>query len=222
MRRVATVGVLLLASAGTGCTAVVAPDPPPTSETSSGTPSSVMATRSVFVVGDSNSTGFRGTLSAGLDAGEAWAAVLSARSPTTVDGWARDGATTDEMRRAVSARDRADVLLIMGGTNDLVAGVKIDDVLANVSRIADDIESPTVVLLAVAPLDALAAEATTLNDAFGSLAQEKGWGFLDPWAGMRRADGTWIASWTTDGVHSTSRGYAAVGEAVLRYLGSSK
>ncbi|PTT18303.1 hypothetical protein DBR36_09540, partial [Microbacterium sp. HMWF026] len=196
MRRFATIGILLLASASAGCAGVVAPDSSPPSGTPTGSPTSVVTPRSVFVVGDSNSTGFRGTLAEGLDAGEAWAAALPDSFFPIVQGWARDGATTADMRQAVRAGARADVLLIMAGTNDLIAGLAADAILAHVADIADGVESPTVVLLAVAPLDALASEAAVLNDAFESLARENGWDFLDPWAGMRRGDGTWIASWT--------------------------
>lgn len=210
----------MIAAAITGCasssdagTAVSSPLP----TTPRASPSTTA--RSVVVVGDSNSTGFQGVLQTGLASGAAWAARLPADRFAPVGGWAVDGATTAAMRAGISGQGGgADQLIVMAGTNDLATGVTPDVALENISAIVDDVAAREVLILAIAPFDAVAEQATAFNGALADLADRRGWDFLDPWGASRQGDGTWMPGTSPDGVHATAEGYAAAGDAVARYL----
>ncbi|BFM24203.1 hypothetical protein CHE218_12450 [Microbacterium sp. che218] len=219
MRRVlASVGLLLMAAATAGCAATAGPTASATVEPGA---SVSPAPRSVFVVGDSNSTGFRGTFATGQQSGDAWASRLPAGAFAPVEGWAVDGATTGAMRAGVEALDpHVDQLVVMAGTNDLATGVATDIVRENLAAIAAHVDAPEVLVLAIAPFDALAAEATALNAELRAEATARGWDFFDPWTGSRTAEGTWVPASTVDGVHATREGYAAAGDAVAAHLGA--
>lgn len=178
-----------------------------------------MATRLV-VYGDSNSTGFEGTLDAGMAAGSAWAASLPAEAFAAVGGWAVDGATTTAMADNASPAE-ADVLVIMGGTNDLAFGGTTGEVAANATIIADVVGAPNVVLAAIAPFDYLPAEALALNESLASFAAQQGWYFVDPWVDVRTPAGTWVAEYRTDGVHTSPAGYARAGAQIAAQLRSA-
>lgn len=168
--------------------------------------------KTIAVVGDSNSTGFSGTLEAGLGNGSAWAASLPADRFTVAGGWAVDGSTTTVMADAAAAVPAADIVVILGGTNDLAWGEATETTLAEVVRIADTVTAGQIVIAAIPPFDALAQEAIALNAALADLAQQRGWVFVDPWREMRQPDGTWVADYRTDGIHTSPDGYARAGQ----------
>ncbi|QEW00625.1 hypothetical protein F6J84_11310 [Microbacterium caowuchunii] len=173
---------------------------------------------SVVVYGDSNTTGFSGALEAGMAAGVAWPAHLPPDEYELIGGWAVDGITTTRLADTAVPAPDADLLVVMGGTNDIAVGTPTDTITANVVRIADVVAAPRVALAAIPPLDPLPEEANVLNTALAELARTRGWEFVDPWAGMRDADGTWMPVYRTDGVHTTADGYARAGEEIGRLL----
>ncbi|MGN7188997.1 SGNH/GDSL hydrolase family protein [Microbacterium enclense] len=218
MRKLVTAccGLLLAAGALTACAAESRPqarpvDPTPAASTSS--------PESVYVVGDSNSTGFQGTLETGLASGAAWAARLPPDVFSPVMGWAVDGATSAAMLRGVEGTGaRADRLIVMAGTNDLATGVAPEAVADNIVAISAAVPTREVLVLAIAPFDAVAAQASALNDDLAALAAHRGWDFFDPWTASRGVGGAWAAGASVDGVHATPEGYAAAGDAVARHL----
>lgn len=119
---------------------------------------------------------------------------------------------------AHTGRVKADVVVVMAGTNDIGDGsrpVPTAQTLANVSAIFDRAGVKARVLSAVAPKsDAGAAATLKLNQALRQLAAQKGWTFVDPWAALRRADGRWVAGATVDGTHPTARSGAIAGAAL--------
>ncbi len=182
-------------------------------------PSIRESARSVFIVGDSNSTGFGGTFAAGAASGDAWAARLPAECFTPINGWAVDGATSGAMLAGVETLSvQTDQLIVMAGTNDLAAGILPDGVVANIAAIVNHVPNASVLILAIAPFDALAVQATALNSELREEAVDRGWDYVDPWVGSRAADGTWIPSRTIDGVHATREGYDAAGDIIANYL----
>ncbi|MFG6492294.1 SGNH/GDSL hydrolase family protein [Microbacterium sp. P03] len=171
---------------------------------------------SIVVVGDSNSTGFNGTLERGMADGTAWAALLPVPEDTTVGGWAMDGATTAAMLQGIVAAPAtdADALVVMGGTNDLGQGVAPEAVLQNIEQIVAQVNASCVVLSAIAPFDPLAMQAVDLNASFADLANARGWVFVDPWSAARQSDGTWLPALRTDGIHTSPEGYALAATAI--------
>jgi len=195
---------------------------PSAAVSSSGSPSGTAPQRAparVVIVGDSNSTGFRGTLERGLAEGAAWGAQLPADRFTVAGGWAVDGATTASMRAGMASfTGGAEHLVIMGGTNDLAAGATVGEILSNLASVARDVGAKHVTILAIAPYDYLPADAMALNRSLRSLAEDNGWGFIDPWTDLREADGTWLAEFFTDGIHTSMEGYALAGKEIAAHL----
>lgn len=194
------------------------PTPITTPSASSLDPAPAPAPISIAVVGDSNSTGFLGTLEAGSAAGVAWVSQLPSGEFLSAGGWAVDGATTAAMAAAAFPIPGAHVLVILGGTNDLAIGVPADEVMDNLERIADVVGVPEVVIAAIPPLDFLPQEAMDLNAALAEFAASKSWAFVDPWLDARNADGTWVREYYTDGVHTSREGYAAAAAQIARQL----
>jgi lysophospholipase L1-like esterase len=198
-------------------------DAPSAATSSHGSPSTSAESRRaplrVVIVGDSNSTGFRGTLETGLAEGAAWGSQLPSDQFTIVGGWAMDGATTASMREGIeSFGGEADHLVMMGGTNDLATGAALEDVRSNLAAVAREVGAKRVTILAIPPFDYLPAEAMALNRSLGTLAEDNGWRFLDPWADLREADGTWSAEFRTDGIHTSVEGYALAGRDIAAHL----
>lgn len=226
VRLIARLAVAALAAAMlAGCTAPgAAPEVPAGPERSStpqatATPAGTVAPVGIAVVGDSNTTGFTGTLEAGLSAGTAWAAQLPPDRFPLAGGWAVDGATTARMLAGVAAfPDGAERVLVMGGTNDLAQGVPTETIEENIRGIVETTGAPAATLLAIAPSDFQPAEALALNADLEALAAREGWNFIDPWTGTRAPDGTWLDAYATDGVHTSPEGYALAGRAVLAHL----
>lgn len=175
----------------------------------------------ITVVGDSNSTGFSGTLENGMAAGTAWAAHLPEDRFALVDGWAVDGATTTAMADAAASVAAGDVLVVMGGTNDLALGVSTATVLAELRRIVDAVGAPVVAVAAIAPLDFLPEEVVAFNSDLERFANTQGWVFIDPWRNVRSPDGTWVAAYRTDGIHTSAEGYAEAASEIARQLRSA-
>ncbi len=200
----------------TGPTSTPSPDPtsPPASNPTS-TPSGPVA---LTLVGDSNSTGFSGTLEAGIAAQTAWVALLPAEQYTFVGGWAIDGSTTTDMADAATPVSGAELLVILGGTNDLAYGIPTDVTLREVVRISETVQAPSVAVAAIPPSDFLPEEARALNAELAALAAERGWIFLDPWVQMRNEDGSWVAAFRTDGIHTSPDGYAAAASQIALQL----
>ena len=208
-----------------GCAGDPAASPEPTiaGPTSRSSPASSPTaapseTVALTIVGDSNSTGYSGTLDAGIAARTAWVALLPAEEYTFVGGWAIDGSTTTDMADAATPVAGAELLVILGGTNDLAYGIPTDTTLQEVVRIAEAVQAPSVAVAAIPPSDFLPAEASALNSELAALAAERGWIFIDPWVGMRNEDGTWVSAFRTDGIHTSPDGYAAAASQIALQL----
>lgn len=119
---------------------------------------------------------------------------------------------------AHTGRVKADVVVVMAGTNDIGDGthpVPTAQTLANVSAIFDRAGVKARILSAVAPKnDGGAAATLKLNQALRQLAAQKGWTFVDPWATLRTSNGRWVAGATVDGTHPTARSGAIAGAAL--------
>lgn len=151
------------------------------------------------VVGDSLTAGeapLQGTSVRGLGS---WLPAALGEPLDFRGGWAVPGATAADMAEGVDAVD-ADVLVVLAGTNDLLAGHRWPEVrnelLAAVRRTGVD----DVLLVAVPPLDQRPGAVAPFNRRLAGLAEEEGWQLVDPWAEIRVGDG-WAAGASSDGIH---------------------
>jgi lysophospholipase L1-like esterase len=167
----------------------------------------------IAVLGDSNTTGFSGTLEAGVAAGTAWVTRLPAEF-TVVGGWAVDGSTASAIADAAVEMPDVELVIVMAGTNDIATGVPTEITLNEIARIADAVGAQAMAVCAIPPLGWSPRAAQELNSALEAHAEAHGWLFIDPWVEMRNPDGTWVAAYETDGVHTSAEGYAAAGDQI--------
>jgi lysophospholipase L1-like esterase len=176
------------------------------------------ATVSVIAVGDSLATG-DGHDSVPSDPGS-WTMYLGDRIDV-VGGWRRDGANTQLMADNM-ADSRADLLVIMAGTNDIGQGLPLEATLDNLRRIRDKATVKAVVLAAIPPQADSPERVTSFNESIRNLATESGWTWVDPWASVRGASG-WTEGSSIDGVHPLTPAYRAAGSSiaatVIRLMG---
>ncbi|MGY2005220.1 SGNH/GDSL hydrolase family protein [Blastococcus sp. SYSU DS1024] len=168
--------------------------------------------RSIVVVGDSLTAGGEPIRGPGRGGEFSWLHGAVGPPLELRGGWATGGATTADMR-AAAVPMAADVLVLMGGTNDLMTGRGWPDIRADLVAVAEGAGVEDVLLSAVPPHDALPEAATELNGQLRALAQEQGWGFVDPWSDVR-LDGAYRPGASLDGIHPTPRVAAEAGVAI--------
>ncbi|MGY1719528.1 SGNH/GDSL hydrolase family protein [Blastococcus sp. SYSU DS0552] len=156
--------------------------------------------RTFVVVGDSITAGIEEALrGSDVDAPRSWVPAAVGEPLTFLGGWATPGATIEDMREGVTAY-QADVLVLMGGTNDLHASVPWDVSERNLREIVEAVGIDEVILAAVPPLNSLPAQAVEHNHRLEELAGRSGWTYVDPWTEVRQ-DGAYVDGASEDGVH---------------------
>lgn len=175
----------------------------------------------VAVVGDSNSTGFSGTLEAGVAAKKAWVALMPESDFVWVGGWAHDGATSTQMAEQALPVAGADLVLIMAGTNNIAVGMPGEALASDLEQIVEVTGARSVGLIAIPPLNPLPQQAIALNAELAQLAHDRSWMFFDPWADLRTSEGMWEAAYLSDGVHTTAGGYQQMAWALAGLLDSA-
>ena len=169
------------------------------------------------VVGDSISEGDSADFSGG-DFGElSWLPWALDERVVFAGGWAVSGAVTEAMAENVRPYD-ADVLVILGGTNDVALGVDLRDTERHLVRIAETAGVDRVVLVGVPPIDFAADAVDSYNEDLRRLAAERGWEFADAAAALRTSDDTYREGLTWDGVHPTVDGARLLGEAIRAHV----
>jgi lysophospholipase L1-like esterase len=155
------------------------------------------------VVGDSITAGLgapvRGTEVRGTGS---WVDAADVAPLEFRGGWAVPGARTADMRDGVAPVD-ADVLVVLGGTNDVLGGVPWERTREDLVAASAATGVPEVVLVAVPPLDVAPQAREDLNGRLGALADEQGWAWVDPWTDVATERGTFAAGTSADGVHPT-------------------
>jgi lysophospholipase L1-like esterase len=150
---------------------------------------------------------------------ESWATYADGDGVQLVGGWAHAGATTADMLSGVldgaasgAIWAQPNVLVLMGGSNDVDAGVAIPTILENLSRIARVVRADRVTLSAIPPEAAAQDTVDQVNARLPALAEREGWQFVDPLVDVRAADGSWLPGMSDDGVHPTQRAAKLIGE----------
>ncbi|GHE08015.1 SGNH/GDSL hydrolase family protein [Klenkia taihuensis] len=213
-RRAVVLGAALLAVAG--CAGQVAP---PTA--ARGTPAAADPV-AVVAVGDSITEMDSPDFDAGRIGRGSWAWWAVGHGVDVLGGWAHAGATTDDMLEGVEnagvGDPHPDVLVLMGGNNDIDWGIPAEDTLDDLVQVAALVHAHRVVLSAVAPEDGLGEQTLALDARLATLAQQRGWLYVDPMTGCRDADGDYAPGTTLDGVHPTEQAAAAIGAALHEAL----
>lgn len=210
----AAAAALCLAAAG--CTDAAAGDRAATPAVESGPVGSGPAEvdeLTFAVVGDSLTAGLGEPLDGVRVRGTgSWVPAAQQPDVRLVGGWAVPGATTADMR-AGFVPVPADVLVVLGGTNDLLEQVPWEESRANLLAVVAEAGVDDVLVLAVPPLQAAPASAAGYDFRLAALAADQGWDYLDPWHEVSTGTG-WVPGASDDGVHPTQAVADRVGELV--------
>lgn len=177
------------------------------------------AAQTISVVGDSNTEVNSSDFSAG-DIGDAsWVSQLLNDGYTFRGGWADGGTTSATQADNLTQLERADVTLIMTGTNDLAQGVPWEDTAANIDRIVAKAPADRVVLLAIPPRD-VETDPTSQqhNTDLQAFAQDRGYEYFDGLTFLRSPDGGFIYGVSSDGVHLNRDAQAQYGQTIREHL----
>lgn len=207
-----TLGACGVAESAVPSQTATAEDPGTPEATAEPTP----AVTSVVVVGDSITAGAGPADRAENPGALSWLPSAQGSPLDFRGGWAVPGATTSDMLDNVMAYD-ADVVVVMGGTNDLTRGIDWSVSRANLVAIAGTVAADRVVLSAIPPLDAMPAAVLDYNRRSAELAALQGWDFTDPWTGVSQG-GAFAPGTSTDGVHPTAEAAALAGQAIRAAL----
>ncbi|WP_336857117.1 SGNH/GDSL hydrolase family protein [Sinomonas albida] len=163
-------------------------------------------------VGDSITQGDSPDFSIGWTGSLSW--VTYAKSPTLVfaGGWALGGAKSANMAANVGPV-KADVLVILAGTNDLAVGVPFQQTVANLEHIAETVGAPRVIVSAVPPRNSAPDTTVAFNAALRAAVVGHGWTWTDAPAGLR-AGTRYVPGLTRDGVHPNAAGADVLGKAL--------
>jgi len=171
----------------------------------------------VAIVGDSNSTGYKGKLETGISTGDAYIAQVNGYI-SFAGGWAKDGSGSLTMANNVAAVPDASVAIIMAGTNDVAKNITEAALEDNLQTISDKVGAPNTLILAIPPFNAVNEQAAEFNVTLARIAARNGWQFFDPWTAHRTADNKWVAAYMREGIHTNKEGYRVMGLAVERYV----
>jgi lysophospholipase L1-like esterase len=179
----------------------------------------------VFAVGDSITEADSDDFDSGDIGLDSWATYADGPGITVVGGWAHAGATTEDMLAGAldlaatgTGPTRDDVLVLMGGSNDIDEGVAIPTIMDNLVRIATGLRTGRVTLSTIPPEDGVEDEVEALNAHLPALAAQEGWQLVDPMQAVRGEDGGWLPGMSDDGVHPTRPAAALIGESFRRAL----
>jgi lysophospholipase L1-like esterase len=169
--------------------------------------------RSYVAVGDSITAGAGPGDRLEFPGPTGWVSGETAERLVGRGGWAVAGAITADMVSNVG-RTPADVLVLLGGTNDLTRGIDWETTAANLATISTSVGARSTLLVAIPPNDALGqGQRADFNARLAALAGRQGWRFLDPW-GSIAVDGRWQVGASADGIHPTPLMAQAIGRAI--------
>jgi len=213
-RRPRALGVALLGLAlvtGLGLSGCSTPSTTPPRAEGGAAPAAAAGDLRVAVVGDSLSAGRSRFLGNGLD-DKSWMTYAQGDGIEFAGGWAKAGATVEEMAAAVSPVD-ADLLVLMGGTNDVRLGTSFAQARSSYESIIETVGADRVLIAAIPPYERAPEAATTYDVDLASWAYGEGYAVVDPWTFARGDDGLFAPGASADGIHPTYSGYARLGRA---------
>jgi lysophospholipase L1-like esterase len=169
--------------------------------------------RSYAAVGDSITAGIPGGLATGIDnpGASSWLHGETAARLVLAGGWAKSTMTTGDMLANV-VPTRSDVLVLLGGTNDLNL-LPWEVTAANLTGISARIGARDTLLVAIPPIRGMVPARTAFNARLAALASQQGWRFVDPWAGVS-VNGDWAPGADQDGLHPTPETAVVAGRVI--------
>jgi lysophospholipase L1-like esterase len=214
LRRRRAPGLALLGLAlvsGLGLTACSTPSTTPPRAEGGAAPAAASGDLRVAVVGDSLSAGRSRFLGNGLD-DKSWMTYAQGDGIEFAGGWAKAGATVEEMAAAVSSVD-ADLLVLMGGTNDVRFGTPFAEAQASYESIIETVGADRVLIAAIPPYERAPEAAADYDADLATWAYGEGYPVIDPWVFARGDDGLFAPGTSADGIHPTYSGYVRLGRA---------
>ena len=124
------------------------------------------------------------------------------------------GERSDALLGRLGAMGTADTILLLIGTNDLTAGIRVPQIVDNVGAILSSIRAGQpgahLVLQSVMPrTPKYAHRIRALNARYELLAAAQDASYLDLWPALAMAGGALNPAFTSDGLHLNGAGYAA-------------
>jgi acyl-CoA thioesterase I len=189
------------------------PSAPPTSSAALVVASHESEMRTYVAVGDSITAGMvQESDSLATPGATSWLHGETASRLVRAGGWAIPGRVTGDMRANVSPTT-ADVLVLLGGTNDLARGLPWAETEANLRAIVATISARKALVVAIPPYDLDPAGRSTFNARLAALAAQSHWRFLDPWTSVTM-NGAWVAGASVDGIHPAPAVAAGAGRVI--------
>ncbi|GAA5225705.1 SGNH/GDSL hydrolase family protein [Paeniglutamicibacter antarcticus] len=174
-----------------------------------------------MVAGDSITAAGSRAVASGKLGKSSWVNFVNApgapQSLAWTGGWALGGAQSGDMAAALR-HGKADALVILAGTNDLAHGTGYETISANLTRLPGIVQAPMVLLSSVPPRDGAVQSTLAYNDFLRSLAEQRGWVFVDAAAGLRSESNTFLAGLSDDGIHPNIEGAKILGAAIGQAL----
>jgi len=207
-------------------TTTAAPTARPTATPTTASPAAV-APVTFVTIGDSITAGY-------LNPGPAWPAAVDSASPGArlVYNAGVTGNTTAMMLRRMPKvyAQRAKLLFILGGVNDLAACISVATAVSNVRRMIAGAQAHgmTVVVLLMAHVSVkhsnsarkcgskINSQINSLDAALVSMAVLKGVGVVDLRVALDTR-GAYTRAYSLDGLHPNQKGVARIRDAVLAY-----
>ncbi|MHC6592444.1 SGNH/GDSL hydrolase family protein [Arthrobacter sp. C152] len=162
--------------------------------------------------GDSITEGNSPDFVGGKFGDRSWVSYVASNSLPFAGGWADGGAQTRAMLDHTQPV-KADVVVILAGTNDVLNNVPFETTTQNVSGIVRTSGATRVVVSSIPPQDARPEAAVAFNEKMKAFVTGQGWTWVDAAAGLRDGQ-TYKPSLTVDGIHPTPEGSAIIGAAL--------
>lgn len=184
-------------------------------------PAGDAAVTTFMVAGDSITAAGSATVASGNLGKSSWVNFVNTPgAPQTLawtGGWALGGAQSGDMAAALR-HGKADALVILAGTNDLAHGTGHQTISTNLARLPAIVQAPVVLLSSVPPRDGAVESTIAYNDFLRTLAQQRGWVFVDAAAGLRSEANTYLPGLSNDGIHPNLEGARILGAAIGQAL----
>jgi lysophospholipase L1-like esterase len=182
-----------------------------------GTPTPTTAPIRFAAVGDSITAGDSPNFSAGRTGSLSWVTYAAQHQGLVfAGGWAEGGSKTEKMVANIQPV-KADVLVIIAGTNDFGNGVPFSTTTANLDQIVKAIGAPRIVISSVPPRDHFTGTADAYNAQLEQFVKSRGWTWVDAAAGVREGN-HYKTGLTIDGTHPTTAAAKILGDAIAQAI----